>query len=210
MRSEEQPGSGLHVIREGLRLAALLVSDREAGYARLARGVGVLRAAVLFRRCERGELVNALGHVRVVADGRIRLGDRVQLAGGMISTELVCWAGGELLVGARTLFSYGVSVEATRSIRIGERCMFGSMARIRDADERGIAPVVIGDDVWVAYGAIVEPGVTIGQGSVVSAGSVVRGDVPPYSLAVGNPATSVPLHGVPPQRSTRAPAETPR
>jgi acetyltransferase-like isoleucine patch superfamily enzyme len=90
-----------------------------------------------------------------------------------------------------------VSVEASRSVRIGERCMFGSMVRIRDAGENGAAPVVIGADVWLAHGAIVEPGVTIGEGSVVSAGSVVHGDVPPYSLAIGNPAVSVRLSGRP-------------
>jgi maltose O-acetyltransferase len=71
--------------------------------------------------------------------------------------------------------------------------MFGSMVRIRDAGEGGVAAVLIGDDVWLAHGAIVEPGVTIGAGSVVSAGSVVRSDVPPRSLAVGNPAVCVPL-----------------
>lgn len=197
MMREEQPLSTLYVARELVRITGLLATDRKAGWRRIGRGIGVIRAAVLFRGCELGELVNAQGHVRVTAEGRIRLGDRVQLSGGMIPTELVCRSGGELTVGARTLFSYGGSVDATRSIRIGERCMFGSMVRIRDAGERGIAPVVIGDDVWVAYGAIIEPGVTIGRGSVVSAGSVVLADIPPFSLASGNPATSTPLFGVP-------------
>lgn len=48
-------------------------------------------------------------------------------------------------------------------------------------------PVTIGDNVWIAAGALVLPGVTIGEGSVIGAGSVVTRDVPPYSLAVGNP-----------------------
>ena len=48
-------------------------------------------------------------------------------------------------------------------------------------------PVTIGDNVWIAAGAQVLPGVTIGEGSVIGAGSVVTRDVPPYSLAVGNP-----------------------
>jgi acetyltransferase-like isoleucine patch superfamily enzyme len=197
MTRAEGPLDGWYVAREMMSIVALLATDRRAGYTRIRRGVGVLRAAILLRRCECGVLVNALGPVRVVADGRILLGDRVQLAGGMIPTELVCHAGSELIVGSHTLFSYGVSVEASRSVRIGTRCMFGSMVRIRDASEDGAAPVVIGDDVWLAHGAIVEPGVTIGEGSVVSAGSVVRGDVPPYSLAVGNPAVSVRLSGIP-------------
>ena len=48
-------------------------------------------------------------------------------------------------------------------------------------------PVTIGDNVWIGAGALVLPGVTIGEGSVIGAGSVVTRDVPPYSLAVGNP-----------------------
>jgi acetyltransferase-like isoleucine patch superfamily enzyme len=184
-----------YLAREIVRIVRLLATDHRAAFGRLARGIGVLRARILFRGCELGELVNALGPVTVIADGKIKLGDRVQLSTGMFASELVCRSGGELSIGARTLLSYGVSIEATESVRIGERCMFGSMVRVRDTGERGSSPVVIGDDVWVAHGAIVEPGVTIGNGSVVGAGSVVRSDVPAHSLAVGNPAISVPLRG---------------
>jgi len=49
-------------------------------------------------------------------------------------------------------------------------------------------PVAIEDDVWLGYNVIILPGVTIGQGSVIGAGSVVTKDIPPYSIAVGNPA----------------------
>ena len=48
-------------------------------------------------------------------------------------------------------------------------------------------PVTIGDNVWICAGALILPGVTIGEGSVIGAGSVVTKDVPPLSLAVGNP-----------------------
>jgi acetyltransferase-like isoleucine patch superfamily enzyme len=48
--------------------------------------------------------------------------------------------------------------------------------------------VVIEDDVWLGYNVIVLPGVTIGKGSVIGAGSVVSKDIPPYSIAIGNPA----------------------
>lgn len=48
-------------------------------------------------------------------------------------------------------------------------------------------PVNIGDNVWIAAKVCVLPGVTIGEGSVIGAGSVVTRDIPPYSLAVGNP-----------------------
>ena len=48
-------------------------------------------------------------------------------------------------------------------------------------------PVTIGDGVWICTGALILPGVTIGDGSVIGAGSVVTKDIPPRSLAVGNP-----------------------
>lgn len=46
----------------------------------------------------------------------------------------------------------------------------------------------VGNDVWIGYGAIVMPGVTIGDGAIVAAGSVVTRDVAPYTIVGGNPA----------------------
>ncbi|HTO97141.1 MAG TPA: acyltransferase [Myxococcales bacterium] len=178
---------------ELLALVPLAFSDPGAAWARVRRLLGVLRARWLFRGCERGELVNALCRVRVEARGRVRLGARVQFWEGMIPQEVVCAPGAELIIGASSMFNYGVSLRAERSVRIGERCMFGSLVIVHDHDGELTAPIVIEDDVWVAYGAVVAPGVTIGRGSVIGAGSVVTADVPPRSLAVGNPARCSPL-----------------
>jgi acetyltransferase-like isoleucine patch superfamily enzyme len=50
------------------------------------------------------------------------------------------------------------------------------------------APIVIEDDVWVGFQAVILPGVTIGHGSIVGAGAVVTKDVEPYTVVVGIPA----------------------
>lgn len=50
---------------------------------------------------------------------------------------------------------------------------------------------VIGSDVWIGYGAVVLSGISIGDSSVVAAGSVVTSDIPPNSIVAGNPATFV-------------------
>ena len=47
--------------------------------------------------------------------------------------------------------------------------------------------IILHNDVWIGSGVIVMQGVTIGEGAVIGAGSVVTKDIPPYSIAVGNP-----------------------
>lgn len=49
-------------------------------------------------------------------------------------------------------------------------------------------PTTIGDYAWIATGAIILPGVTIGRGAVVGAGAVVRENIPDFSVAIGNPS----------------------
>ena len=46
----------------------------------------------------------------------------------------------------------------------------------------------MGDDVWIGTNSVVLPGVTIGKGAVIGAGTVVTKDIPEYAIAVGNPA----------------------
>ena len=55
-------------------------------------------------------------------------------------------------------------------------------------DWRRSQPVTLGNDVWLGHGAVVLPGVTMGDGSVAGAGAIVTKDVPPFAIVVGNPA----------------------
>ncbi|TGV65023.1 CatB-related O-acetyltransferase, partial [Mesorhizobium sp. M00.F.Ca.ET.158.01.1.1] len=49
-------------------------------------------------------------------------------------------------------------------------------------------PITVGHDVWIGARAIILSGVTIGNGAVIGAGAIVTGGIPPYAIAVGNPA----------------------
>jgi maltose O-acetyltransferase len=61
-------------------------------------------------------------------------------------------------------------------------------AALRRTGIEGARPVRIGHNVWIGGGAIVLPGVTVGDDAVIGAGSVVTRDVPPGAVVVGNPA----------------------
>jgi acetyltransferase-like isoleucine patch superfamily enzyme len=67
-----------------------------------------------------------------------------------------------------------------------------SQIRDKEYNWKGLdMKVVIDDDAWIGYGAIVLCGVTIGRGSIVAAGSVVTRDVDPYCIYAGNPAKKI-------------------
>jgi acetyltransferase-like isoleucine patch superfamily enzyme len=57
--------------------------------------------------------------------------------------------------------------------------------------ESFVAPLTVKDNVWIGVGAIVLPGVTVGEGSIISAGSLVTRDVRPHWLVAGNPARHI-------------------
>lgn len=92
------------------------------------------------------------------------------------------------------LINNGSLVVCTTEISIGDMCLFGEQVIIRDDDSHGIdhrpqrAPITIGDKVWVGMRAMILKGVTIGDGAVVAAGSVVTKDVPAGALVGGVPA----------------------
>jgi acetyltransferase-like isoleucine patch superfamily enzyme len=51
--------------------------------------------------------------------------------------------------------------------------------------------IIVGEDVWIGFGAVVLSGVTVGRGAIIAAGSVVTSDISPYAIVAGNPAKKV-------------------
>jgi acetyltransferase-like isoleucine patch superfamily enzyme len=142
-------------------------------------GVG-LRYALLKR------LMVACGECVAVFEGVYLYEARKLRVGNNVSIHPMCYinAGGGITIGndvsiahATTIMSY--SHDYARPDML-----------IRDAPVIP-APVVIGDNVWIAAGVRIMAGVTIGEHSVVGAGAVVTKDIPPHSIAVGVPARVV-------------------
>lgn len=114
--------------------------------------------------------------------------------GGPLRSRIEVGPGAELTIGDGLISNCGVFIRAEESVRIGSRCLIGSRVVILDRHGDLAAPVVIEDAVWLAHGSTVLPGVTIGKGSAISAGTVVSKDVPPGSLAFGSPVRFRPLN----------------
>jgi acetyltransferase-like isoleucine patch superfamily enzyme len=59
------------------------------------------------------------------------------------------------------------------------------------APQAAVKAIIIGDNAWIGQRSIIYPGVTVGDGAVVSAGSVVMSDVAPYTIVAGNPTRRI-------------------
>ena len=131
--------------------------------------------------------------------GRIILGDAVRVQSTPVRASLRAGPDGLLTIGDRVFVNHGATVFAAAAVTIGDDVRLADFAAVWDTDfhelEAGggvrVAPVTIGDNVWIGRQAIVLPGVTIGRDAVVAAGAVVTRDVPPGVLVAGNPATVV-------------------
>ncbi|MGW8374161.1 sugar O-acetyltransferase [Streptomyces sp. ODS28] len=110
--------------------------------------------------------------------------------------------GYQVFIGPRTFVNWGVMLADVARITIGADVQIGPNVQLltpthpvepgpRRAKWESAEPITLGDNVWLGGGVIVCPGVTIGENTVVGAGSVVPRDLPPDVVAVGNPARIV-------------------
>lgn len=115
-----------------------------------------------------------------------------------IEPPFYCDYGYNIKTGAKVFFNFNCVVLDVAPVIIGNNVFFGPAVQIYtvnhplDAAERRTLieqalPVTIADDVWIGGGVILLPGVTIGKGAVVAAGSVVTKNIPAGMVAAGNP-----------------------
>ena len=142
---------------------------------------------------------------RLIIEDNVRLKSRNELYHLNLFAPVKLYAdrpGAVVKIGANTRI-YGTCIHAFASVEIGRNCLIAGNCQIMDANGHELSftdvdnrpftadepiPIVIEDSVWLGSGTIVTPGVRVGRGSVIGAGSVVTRDIPPMCLAAGNPA----------------------
>lgn len=108
--------------------------------------------------------------------------------------------GRKIHLGKRNVINFGCLFDGRKfHIRTGDDVSIGPEAAIltlghdpqsSDFADRG-GDVIIGNHAWVAYRAVILPGITIGDGAVIGAGAIVTKNVEPYTIAAGNPARKI-------------------
>ena len=152
------------------------------------------RARGLQDRYHRASIAGDPGARGLLADLIGELGDEVE-----VRPPLFVDYGKHLRIGARTFVNYNLTALDCARITIGDDCQIGPNVQLLTATHplppgprrdklEAAHPITLGDNVWLGGGVIVCPGVTIGEDSVIGAGSVVTKDVPAGVVAVGNPA----------------------
>ncbi len=141
----------------------------------------------------------------VQGKGDLILGDNVWLDGKSTFIFAARFSDNPtLIIGDNTAIGHNCRIGVGKQITIGRNCLLSGGVIVIDSNGHPSAagdrvagqppppdevrPVVIGDGVWIGMNAMIFPGVRIGEGSVISAGAVVRTHIPPHSIVAGNPA----------------------
>ena len=120
--------------------------------------------------------------------GRVRLGNYALVHGARIICD------SEITVGNYALISWNVVLMDTYRVPVSPQGRRSELALVPTRQPRLAAaavearPIRIEPAVWIGFDVCVLPGVTIGEGAIVGAKSVVNSDIPPFTIAAGNPA----------------------
>ncbi len=140
------------------------------------------------------------GSVRVVGTGKVRLGEYCRLGRDVLFETQ---GDAEIVIGHHVRINDGSVITAHAGITIGNDTLIGEYVSVRDANHGTVigepirkqahqaSAIGIGRDVWISRGCCVLKGVTIGDGAVVGANSVITRDLPPMSICVGAPAKEI-------------------
>ena len=174
--------------------------------ARLAASI-FYKAPLFIARCEQiGKNPHVWLMPHVTGPVKIYVGDEVRFFG-----HLSVMSGGRftprLVIGNHVDLGHNVSITVNKEVVIEDECNIASGVQIVDSDahprntedrvkglpppDDEIKPVRIGRRAWLSADCKIMKGVTVGEGAVVGAGSIVVTDVPPYSIVMGNPARVV-------------------
>lgn len=153
-----------------------------------------LRAMALMERFNASPAADPAGRRRLLDELLGALGE-----GSEIRPPLYCDYGYQIRVGTRTFVNFGLMALDVARIEIGDDVQIGpnvqlltpthpTEADLRRAKWEAARPITVEDNAWIGGGAIVLPGVVVGENSIVGAGAVVTKSLPPNTVAVGNPA----------------------
>lgn len=186
---------------------ALFAATREAvyGFRRLFVAEPLFRGAChsYGRNLRTGIFVHF-----VSGQGELVFGDDVHVDGKSSFSFAARYAERpRLTVGSRTFIGHACTFTVARGITLGDDCYVAGGCHFLDspghpldpaarlahqpADPEQVRPIHIANNVWVGTQAMIMPGVTIGEGSVVAARAVVTSDVPPYTVVGGTPARPI-------------------
>jgi acetyltransferase-like isoleucine patch superfamily enzyme len=162
----------------------------------IADGVEIGLLAMVMGRTIRIGRFSSVGTMSYVSCERIDIGEDARIR------EQVFVGGPQLpessfTLGNRTIILQLASINPTKPVTIGDdtgiggHCLIfthGAWLNVLDGYPVTYEPVTLGKSVWLPWRVFVMPGTTIGDGSVIGANSLVQGNIPPGSLAVGSPA----------------------
>ncbi len=162
------------------------------GYRKRTHPIVVLRdwylTTIKWRKYSFGKSFHAGRKVELWAKKNITIGDYCYLGAG---TQIYC----DVIIGNYVLVASNVAFVGKNDHlynELGNPVMLSKSIRNHDYPwDKEINLTTVEDDVWIGFGAIIMSGITIGKGSIISAGAVVTKDVEPFSIYGGVPAKKI-------------------